>query len=69
LGFVLSNPNRAAAESAISQAEQMFGIPMESYRQQIANLQTPDQFKLWAAGHSLEADKQLATFATRNTGG
>jgi hypothetical protein len=69
LGFVFSNPSREAAESAIGQIEQMFGVPMDSYRQQIANLQTPDQFKLWAAGHSIDADKQLTSFTTRNTGG
>lgn len=69
LGFVFANPTREAAESAISQMEQMFGVPMDSYRQQIANLQTPEQLKQWAAGHAIEADKQLTTFTTRNTGG
>jgi hypothetical protein len=69
LGFVFSNPSREAAESAIGQLEQIFGLPMDSYRQQIANLQTPEQFKQWAAGHAIEADKQLTTFTNRNTGG
>lgn len=69
LGFVFANPTREGAESAISQMEQMFGVPMDSYRQQIANLQTPEQLKQWAAGHAIEADKQLTTFTTRNTGG
>lgn len=69
LGFVLSNPTRDAAESVFVQLEKALGVSMEPYRQQIANFQNPDQFKLWAAGHSLEADKQLATFTTRNTGG
>jgi hypothetical protein len=69
LGFVFSNPSLEAAKSAIDQLEQIFGVPMDSYRQQIANLQTPEQFKQWAAGHAIEADKQLTSFITRNTGG
>lgn len=69
LGFVLANPTPEAAESAISRIESMFGIDGTQYRNEVARLRTPEDFKMWAAGHSIDADKQLTTFTTRNTGG
>lgn len=69
LGFVLANPTPQAAESAISRIESMFGIDGTQYRNEVARLRTPEDFKMWAAGHALDADKQLTTFTTRNTGG
>lgn len=69
LGSVFQNPTKQAALLAIDRVQSETGRDMSSYRQEIEALSTPDDFRRWAIGHSVEADKQLWTFTTRNTGG
>jgi hypothetical protein len=68
LGYVYQNPTPQAAMSAIDFAQQQTGVNLDKYRAEVAQLQTPDQFKQWAAGHALDLEKQLPSFTTRNTG-
>lgn len=69
LGFVFANPSPEAANSTISILEQQTGKDLSQYRQQIAGFTTPEQFKDWAAGHTLDVDKMLPKFETQNLGG
>lgn len=69
LGYVMSNPTRDGALSAIDRVQQLTGADMSRYRAEVAGFQTPDEFKRWAAGHSLAIDKQVPSFDTVDTGG
>lgn len=67
-GRVLANPTGQSAMDAIAEMERVSGQNMDSERQKIAMLQSPDQIKQWAAGHALSADQLLPKFDTLNTG-
>lgn len=68
-GGVMANPTAEAAMFAIDAFERFTGRRMPEERARIAQLQTPDDVKRWAAGHALSADKLLPQVQNRDTGG
>lgn len=76
LGRVVATPDIATATAALD-AFQQYGkalgfdvdADVAAQRQLLANLQTPDQIKQWAAGHAIATKELLPKTETRNTGG
>lgn len=73
-GFVMANPTRENAALAIQRMQalaQSLGQEADFAQElsSIAQLQTPDDVKRWAAGHALQAEKLLPQLSTRNLGG
>lgn len=73
---VFANPTPESAAAALDAAEQLargLGLDVSadiaSQRRMLAGLQTNEQIKQWAAGHSLNADKLLPIIQKSNTGG
>lgn len=68
-GRVLANPTGQEAMAAIAEMERLTSQNMDSERQRVAMFSTPEQFRQWAAGHAMEADKLLPKFDEVNLGG
>lgn len=66
---VMANPSPQNAALAIDAFERMTGRQMPEERQKLAVLQTPEQVRQWAAGHSLQADQLLPKLQSINAGG
>jgi hypothetical protein len=66
---VMANPSPQNAALAIDAFERMTGRQMPEERQKLAQLQTPEQVKQWAAGHALQAEQLLPKLQSINAGG
>lgn len=75
-GRVMAAPSLESANAALDTMESLgkqlgfdVGTDIAQERQALTKLQTPEQFKQWAAAHSVQADKLLPKIDTRNLGG
>ena len=65
---VLASPTPQNAALAVDAFERMTGRQMPEERQRLAQLQTPEQVRQWAAGHSLKADELIPKLQMFSTG-
>lgn len=73
-GRVMANPSRESAAAAVANMKmlsQQLGVQMDFSADDAAlqQLQTPEDFRRWAAGHALKASELLPKVSTVNTGG
>lgn len=75
-GRVMAQPTPENAIAALNSMETLgkqlgFDVSgdIANERQALAQLQTPEQIRQWAAAHSMQADKLLPKIDTRNLGG
>lgn len=66
---VMATPSPQNAALAIDAFERLTGRQMPEERQKLAQLQTPEQVKQWAAGHALQAEQLLPKLQSINAGG
>jgi hypothetical protein len=63
-----ANPTPGAPMAIAAEFEKLTGIKWPEDQTVLASLQTPEQVRRWAAGHSMAADKLLPTIQNVNTG-